>query len=192
MKIYTRTGDDGGTALFGGGRVRKHAARVEAYGTVDELNAVLGWALTAVGDPDVRVKAKAIDSLGDVRATEATPVLIQQLFLREADLSLKQRILASLGKIGDPRAARPIMELLQHDLDAACRATLTHNDVPGDAQSIVRMSHPERLGTRWQVIQREDPVHRHRRHVNVERLGRRTGRDRDRGIHDCDGWPGNG
>lgn len=46
MKIYTRTGDDGRTGLFGGGRVSKDHARVEAYGTVDELNAVLGWVLT--------------------------------------------------------------------------------------------------------------------------------------------------
>jgi cob(I)alamin adenosyltransferase len=42
VKIYTRTGDDGTTGLFGGGRVKKTAARVEAYGTVDELNAVIG------------------------------------------------------------------------------------------------------------------------------------------------------
>lgn len=42
MKIYTRTGDSGDTGLFGGGRVRKHHVRVEAYGTVDELNSWLG------------------------------------------------------------------------------------------------------------------------------------------------------
>jgi cob(I)alamin adenosyltransferase len=44
MKIYTRTGDDGTTGLFGGGRVKKASLRVEAYGTVDELNAALGVA----------------------------------------------------------------------------------------------------------------------------------------------------
>ena len=44
MKIYTRTGDSGDTGLFGGGRVAKDDARVEAYGDVDELNAVLGMA----------------------------------------------------------------------------------------------------------------------------------------------------
>jgi cob(I)alamin adenosyltransferase len=42
MKIYTRTGDGGQTALFGGGRVPKNDARVAAYGEVDELNSVLG------------------------------------------------------------------------------------------------------------------------------------------------------
>lgn len=42
MKIYTKTGDDGTTGLFGGDRVPKDAVRIEAYGTVDELNAVIG------------------------------------------------------------------------------------------------------------------------------------------------------
>ncbi len=44
MKIYTKTGDEGQTGLFGGGRVSKDDPRVEAYGEVDELNAVLGFA----------------------------------------------------------------------------------------------------------------------------------------------------
>jgi cob(I)alamin adenosyltransferase len=42
MKIYTKTGDDGTTSLFSGGRVPKTHLRVEAYGTVDELNSILG------------------------------------------------------------------------------------------------------------------------------------------------------
>ena len=42
MKVYTRTGDRGETGLFVGGRVRKDHLRVEAYGEVDELNAMLG------------------------------------------------------------------------------------------------------------------------------------------------------
>lgn len=44
MKLYTKTGDDGTTGLFGGARVKKASDRVEAYGTVDELNAMLGLA----------------------------------------------------------------------------------------------------------------------------------------------------
>lgn len=44
MKIYTRTGDEGTTGLFGGGRVPKHHPRVAAYGDVDELNSALGLA----------------------------------------------------------------------------------------------------------------------------------------------------
>src|SRR5881394_878886 len=45
MKIYTRTGDEGTTGLFGGGRVPKSHPRVEAYGDVDELNAAIGMAI---------------------------------------------------------------------------------------------------------------------------------------------------
>src|SRR5262249_8409179 len=48
MKIYTKTGDLGDTGLFGGPRVRKDDLRIEAYGTVDELNAVLGLARSAI------------------------------------------------------------------------------------------------------------------------------------------------
>jgi cob(I)alamin adenosyltransferase len=44
MKIYTKTGDQGDTGLFGGGRVPKSHPRVEAYGDVDELNAAIGLA----------------------------------------------------------------------------------------------------------------------------------------------------
>jgi cob(I)alamin adenosyltransferase len=49
MRIYTKTGDDGSTGLFGGERVQKDSARVEAYGTVDELNSVLGVARAELG-----------------------------------------------------------------------------------------------------------------------------------------------
>lgn len=47
MKIYTRTGDEGETSLFAGGRVSKSATRLHVYGTVDELNAILGLAVAA-------------------------------------------------------------------------------------------------------------------------------------------------
>lgn len=53
MKIYTKTGDLGDTGLFGGPRVRKDAPRIEAYGTVDELNSVLGLARAAGLDNDL-------------------------------------------------------------------------------------------------------------------------------------------
>ena len=50
MKIYTKTGDHGETGLFNGTRVSKHSPRVEAYGDVDELNALLGLALSFIRD----------------------------------------------------------------------------------------------------------------------------------------------
>lgn len=53
MKIYTRTGDEGQTGLFGGTRVRKNDIRVEAYGTVDETNAAVGLARAASAPPAI-------------------------------------------------------------------------------------------------------------------------------------------
>ncbi len=62
-RIYTKTGDDGTTGLFGGNRVAKDSLRIEAYGTVDELNAILGVALAA------NVPEELIDELTDVSST---------------------------------------------------------------------------------------------------------------------------
>jgi cob(I)alamin adenosyltransferase len=53
MKIYTKTGDDGSTGLFGGGRLGKDALRVESYGTVDETNAALGVARASGLPPEI-------------------------------------------------------------------------------------------------------------------------------------------
>jgi cob(I)alamin adenosyltransferase len=54
-RIYTRGGDKGETALAGGQRVPKDSARIEAYGTVDELNAFIGLACVTCGDETARV-----------------------------------------------------------------------------------------------------------------------------------------
>lgn len=56
MKIYTRKGDKGETGLIGGTRVLKSALRVEAYGEVDELNAVLGWIRAKLTDETIRTE----------------------------------------------------------------------------------------------------------------------------------------
>gem|GEM_PF-59266 len=73
MKIYTRTGDAGETALFGGGRVPKSHLRVRAYGHVDELNSLLGRALRAVEVPSSRERLARVQhdlfSLGSHLAT---------------------------------------------------------------------------------------------------------------------------
>ena len=52
-KVYTRTGDEGSTGLGGGQRVAKDAPRIEAYGTVDELNSVLGLVLARQVSPEI-------------------------------------------------------------------------------------------------------------------------------------------
>jgi cob(I)alamin adenosyltransferase len=74
VKIYTKTGDSGETGLFGGPRVRKSDARVEAYGEVDELNAAVGVVRAAVEDPEIdRLLARVQDELFCVGAELATP-----------------------------------------------------------------------------------------------------------------------
>ena len=74
MKIYTRTGDGGDTGLFGGGRVPKGHVRVEAYGTVDELNAALGMSVQSIGDPQIRGwLTKIQNDLFSLGARLATP-----------------------------------------------------------------------------------------------------------------------
>jgi len=60
VKIYTRTGDEGRTGLFGRARVPKDHVRVEAYGTVDELNAELGRALADLDDAEIRGRLSTI------------------------------------------------------------------------------------------------------------------------------------
>ncbi len=69
MKIYTRTGDAGETALFDGSRVRKSDPRVEAFGHVDELNAMLGFA--RAGGPDPALGAQLIELQHDLFALGA-------------------------------------------------------------------------------------------------------------------------
>lgn len=74
MRIYTKTGDDGRTGLLAGGRVGKHAPRIEAYGTVDELNAVLGVARSASLDADADARiARVQDDLFAVGSALADP-----------------------------------------------------------------------------------------------------------------------
>ncbi len=76
IKIYTKTGDDGTTGLFGGERVPKDDLRIEAYGTVDELNAVVGFTRSALTpgsaiDVTLREIQNALFVLGADLATPA-------------------------------------------------------------------------------------------------------------------------
>lgn len=74
MKIYTRTGDTGETGLLGGVRVKKHDLRIETYGTVDELNAVLGVVRAAHSSQRVdQILEHIQNELFSVGAELATP-----------------------------------------------------------------------------------------------------------------------
>ena len=76
MPIYTRTGDDGETGLFGNRRVPKDDARIEAYGTVDELNSVLGMLRAELNssrsptDPQIQSVQDTLFEIGADLATE--------------------------------------------------------------------------------------------------------------------------
>ncbi len=78
LKIYTKTGDDGDTGLFGGGRVPKDHPRVTAYGEVDELNAVIGQARSVEMMPRIdEVLAPVQRDLFALGAMLATPDLVK-------------------------------------------------------------------------------------------------------------------
>lgn len=112
MKIYTRTGDDGTTALFAGGRVSKAHLRVEAYGTVDELNAVLGVVRT-------------LRPAGDAYLAQ----IQRQLFVLGADLATPQAAAPSRVVRMDAAAVAWLEELID-ELTAAL-PPLTHFILPG-------------------------------------------------------------
>ena len=74
MKIYTKTGDKGETGLFGGERVSKDSPRISAYGTIDELNSYIGYAITQVKDEGIRKNLIVIQNyLFTVGSDLATP-----------------------------------------------------------------------------------------------------------------------
>lgn len=74
MKIYTKTGDSGTTALYGGTRVSKASARVESYGTIDELNSFIGSAKCEITDETVLNQLKKIQfDLFTVGSESSTP-----------------------------------------------------------------------------------------------------------------------
>ena len=105
MKIYTKTGDKGDTGLFGGGRVSKDDPRVEAYGDVDELNAVLGM----------------------VRAVEMMPRIDEVIVPIQRDLFSIGALLATpdLAKMHDHLAKAQIddgrISELEHSIDECDR-----------------------------------------------------------------------
>lgn len=96
MKIYTKTGDEGETALYGGQRILKDALRVETYGTVDECNAALGLCLTFPIDPEASAIVTRIQGeLFELGADLATPIVRGEIVPRmqaEETARLEQEI----------------------------------------------------------------------------------------------------
>lgn len=89
MKIYTKTGDRGQTSLFDGTRVKKSNARVDTYGTIDELNSLLGVVIAHLGDKPyekmVRKELVAIqDDLLTIGSILANPMFVEDTLTKEA------------------------------------------------------------------------------------------------------------
>ena len=75
MKIYTKTGDTGDTGLYGGRRISKDDKRVETYGTIDELNACIGFAESQIQDDETcSILTRIQNELFDLGADLATPI----------------------------------------------------------------------------------------------------------------------
>lgn len=86
MKIYTKRGDAGQTSLFGGRKVMKDEIRIEAYGTVDELNSIIGMILT------YHLSEKGASTLKEIQ---------HQLFILGADLATPQDKKTKIERIGN-------------------------------------------------------------------------------------------
>lgn len=97
MKIYTKTGDKGDTSLFGGQRVPKDALRIEAYGTIDELNSILGIVLAENSDRRV----------GDILT-----LVQKELFALGADLATPRSAASKIIKRFEPKDAYTLEKLI--------------------------------------------------------------------------------
>lgn len=106
MKIYTKTGDKGTTALFGGERVSKADARIEAYGTVDELNSHMGL----LRDQEVNEKRKdeliliqnKLFVIGAMLATVPGNTSVKIPMLNESDVQMLETSIDAMDKLLPP------------------------------------------------------------------------------------------
>lgn len=102
MKIYTKTGDKGQTSLLGGTRVSKHHIRIDAYGTVDELNSYIGL----VRDQKIDLHAKKILSeiqdrlftIGSTLASDPAKSKVKIPDLKEEDIVLLEEEMDEMNK----------------------------------------------------------------------------------------------
>ncbi|MBX2821308.1 MAG: cob(I)yrinic acid a,c-diamide adenosyltransferase [Rhodothermaceae bacterium] len=102
MKIYTRTGDDGSTGLFGGDRIQKDHLRIEAYGTVDETNSALGLVRAHIeSHPERGLLEELLHKIQSV------------LFVLGADLATPNN-----AKVEVPRIEQPHVDYLEEQIDA--------------------------------------------------------------------------
>ena len=126
MKIYTKTGDKGTTALFGGTRVPKHHIRIDSYGTVDELNSHLGL----IRDQDIDAHSKSI-----------LQIIQDKLFTVGAVLATDpEKAILKSGKerLNIPKISSEDIELLEKEMDSMNEILpqMTHFVLPGGHQTV--------------------------------------------------------
>lgn len=148
-RIYTRGGDKGQTSLGDGRRVAKHDLRVEAYGTVDEANAVVGLArLAAAGGPDD-------DMLERIQ---------QDLFDLGADLCVPEAEDGNAGNAGALRIVATQVERLEREIDAmnAALPSLRSFILPGGTPAAAHLHHARTVVRRAErlitALARTEPV----------------------------------
>jgi len=150
MKIYTRGGDKGETALFGGGRVGKDALRVEAMGGVDELNAVLGWAMPAVADDTVRARLESVQhDLFALGAELATPAPAAGRTRPETPGLPEGRVAELEGWIDEAEETLPALTafVLPGGVAGAAALHLARTVCRRAERSVVRLSHADEVGS---------------------------------------------
>jgi cob(I)alamin adenosyltransferase len=126
MKIYTKTGDNGTTALFGGTRVKKHNLRIESYGTVDELNSYIGLIKDQEISNDIKESLLKIQNdLFTLGAMLATPPE------KETLKNGKERL--NIPKIDDEAILFLENEIDKMDLELP---QMTHFILPGGHQAV--------------------------------------------------------
>lgn len=102
MKIYTRTGDRGTTSIVGGERLPKSAPRIEAYGTIDELNSWLGLLAADAECPlpqhdlIIRIQSRLFDIGGRLAGTPSAGITAENIRMLEADIDAMDSALAPL------------------------------------------------------------------------------------------------
>lgn len=107
MKIYTKTGDDGSTSIFGGDRVYKNHERVDAYGTVDELNSHIGFTADHLSDENtIQFLRRVQDRLFVIGSHLAT---IEEKFIKSLPVITEEDILALENKIDEYNETLPAM-----------------------------------------------------------------------------------
>lgn len=120
MKIYTRTGDDGTTGLIGGSRVRKNHVRLDAYGTVDELNSLIGVVRSMQTDTQADSILEKIQNklfiIGANLASDDSVTLIQkQMPVGKTDIEVLEKEMDLMNEF--------LPELRNFILPGGCQAT---------------------------------------------------------------------